>query len=137
MTQFIRYQAWAEWYTGFDIKLLRTDGGGKYVNDQFITYLSLMGIERQLTTARSPQQNGVAERMNRTLTKATRAMLPPSGLPFSFWTRALKTTVYLRNRSPTKALTNVTPYQAWRGDKPDISPTSVYSVVVLICTWTR
>ena len=126
MDHFKRFKAWAERYTGFNIKTLRTDGGGEYVNDQFITYLYTMGVERQVTVARSPQQNGVAERLNRTLMEAARALLHASGLPFSFWKYAVKTAVYLRNRSPTKALANATPYQAWRGDTPDLSHLRVF-----------
>ena len=121
LSTFVRYKVWAERYTGFKIQLLRTDGGGEYINDKFDTYLSIMGIERQRTTARTPQQNGVAERMNRTLCEAARAMLHAAGLPLAFWTHAVKTAAYLRNRSPTRALTNATPYEAWRGDKPDLS----------------
>ena len=83
---FRQYKAWAEKYTSFSIQTLRTDGGGEYINDAFTAYLSIMGIERQRTTAYTPQQNGVAERMNRTLMEATRSMLHAAGLPLSFWT---------------------------------------------------
>ena len=126
LNQFIRYKVWAERYTGFSIKTLRTDGGGEYINDQFNTYLSIMGIERQVTVARTPQQNGVAERANRTIMEAARSMLHVAGLPMSFWEYAVLTAVYLRNRSPTKALTDATPYEAWRGDKPDLSHLRVF-----------
>ena len=119
--QFNRYKVWAERYTGFNIQALRTDGGGEYINDKFSIYLATMGIERQTTTARTPHQNGVAERMNRTVLEAARAMLHASGLPMDFWPQAVKAAVYLRNRSPTRALTNATPYEAWRGDKPDLA----------------
>ena len=71
-------------YTGFSLKTLHTDGGGEYVNDQFSTYLSIMGIERQVTVARTPQQNGVAERVNRTIMEAARSILHAAGLPMSF-----------------------------------------------------
>ena len=121
LKQFTLYKAWAEKYTGFAIKALRTDGGGEYINDRFIAYLFTMGIERQVTVARTPQQNGVAERMNRTIMEAARAMLHGAGLPLSFWVYAVKTAVYLRNRSPTRALVDATPYEAWRGEKPDLS----------------
>ena len=126
LNQFIRYKIWAERYTGFSIKTLRTDGGGEYINDQFSTYLSIVGIERQVTTARTPQQNGVAERANRTIMEAARSMLHAAGLPLTFWEYAVMTAVYLRNRSPTKALTDATPYEAWRGDKPDLSHLRVF-----------
>ena len=126
LEQFVRYKAWAERYTGFSIKTLRTDGGGEYIHDQFNTYLLTMGIERQVTVARTPQQNGVAERANRTIMEAARAMLHAAGLPLSFWEYAVMAAVYLRNRSPTKALTDATPYEAWRGDKPDLSHLRVF-----------
>ena len=108
------------------MRTLRTDGGGEYINDQFTTYLSIMGITRQVTAARTPQQNGVAERANRTIMEAARSMLHAAGLPLSFWEYAVRTAVYLRNRSPTKALTDSTPYEAWRGDKPDLSHLRVF-----------
>ena len=126
LNEFIRYKAWAERYTGFSVKTLRTDGGGEYIHDQFNTYLFTMGIERQVTVARTPQQNGVAERANRTIMEAARAMLHAAGLPLGFWEYAVTAAVYLRNRSPTKALTDATPYEAWRGDKPDLSHLRVF-----------
>ena len=59
--------------------------------------------------------------MNRTLMEATRSMLHAAGLPLSFWAYALHIAKYLRNRSLTSALRDITPYHAWRGDKPDLS----------------
>ena len=126
MSQFIKFKVWAERYTGFDITALRTDGGGEYVNDDFQTYLQTMGIERNITTAYTPQQNGVAERVNRTIMEAARAMLHAANLPSSFWTYAVNAAVYIRNRSPTRALNNVTPYEAWRGEKPSLSHLRVF-----------
>jgi hypothetical protein len=116
---------WAEKYTGFDIKSLRTDGGGEYVNDQFSTFLRTMGIERQVTVARTPQQNGVAERMNRTILEAARQCCTRPTYHW-FWTYAVQAAVYLRNRSPTTALDNMTPYEAWRGEKPNLSHLRVF-----------
>jgi transposase InsO family protein len=126
MRQFIQYKVWAEKYCGFDIKAIRTDGGGEYVNERFSTYLHTMGIQRQVTTAYTPQQNGVAERVNRTIMEAARSMLHAAGLPMSFWSYAVRTAVYLRNRSPTRALNNITPHEAWRGEKPDLSHLRVF-----------
>jgi transposase InsO family protein len=126
LNQFVRYKVWAERYTGFQVKALRTDGGGEYNNDRFTTYLTVMGIQREMSTARTPQQNGVAERANRTIMEAARSMLHASGLPYTFWEHAVMTAVYLRNRSPTKALTDATPYEAWRGEKPDLSHLRVF-----------
>ena len=63
----------------------------------------------------------VAERLNRTLIESVRTMLVDSKLPHRFWAEALATSVYLRNRSPTKAIEAMTPYEAWSGTKPDVS----------------
>ena len=65
----------------------------------------------------SPDQNGVAERKNRTLLDIVWSMLSNSKLPKSFWTEALKTTVYILNRVPTKAVPK-TPFELWKGWKP-------------------
>jgi transposase InsO family protein len=67
------------------IKCLRTDNGGEYTSDEFDNFCQYEGIERQFTTAYTPQQNGVAERMNITLLERTRAMLKAAGLGKSFW----------------------------------------------------
>jgi transposase InsO family protein len=67
------------------IKCLRTDNGGEYTSDEFDNFCQYKGIERQHTTAYTPHQNGVAERMNRTLLERTRAMLKAAGLGKSFW----------------------------------------------------
>ncbi len=53
-------------------------------------------------------------------------MLHAANLPMSFWTYAVHAAVYLRNRSPTRALNNVTPYEAWRGEKPSLSHLRVF-----------
>ena len=126
LTHFRRYKVWAEKYTGFQIKGIRTDGGGEYVNDQMTTYLHTMGIERQTTVAGTPQQNGVAERANRTILEAARSMLHAARLPLDYWVYAVQTAVYLRNRSASRSLNNLTPYEAWRGEKPDLSHLRVF-----------
>jgi transposase InsO family protein len=76
---FRKYKTWAENYTGYKIKTLRSDGGGEYMSTHFKTLLSIYGIDRQVTVPRTPQQNGVAERANRTIMEAARSMLhqPP------------------------------------------------------------
>ena len=61
---------------------------------------------------KTPQQNGVAERMNRTLVEIVRSMLSDAKLPKNFWAEALSTAVYLHNRSPTRAVLKKTPFEA-------------------------
>ncbi|XP_073148775.1 retrovirus-related Pol polyprotein from transposon TNT 1-94 isoform X1 [Henckelia pumila] len=103
------------------IKCLRTDNGGEYTSDEFDAFCQHEGIKRQFTTAYTPQQNGVAERMNRTLLDRTRAMLSNAGLPKSFWAEAVKTASYIINRSPSVAIDLKTPMEVWTGKPADYS----------------
>ena len=107
--------------SGRKIKIFRSDNGGEYTSSEFASYLTKEGIKHELTIPHTPQQNGVAERLNRTLIESVRTMLADSKLPHRFWAEALATSVYLRNRSPTKAVEAMTPYEAWSGAKPDVS----------------
>ena len=85
------------------IGTLRTDNGGEYLSAEFKEYLKLRGIRHELTVPYSPQQNGVVERMNRTLMESARAMIAHAGLPNSYWGEAVVTAAYVRNRMPTTA----------------------------------
>ena len=79
---------------------------------EFDRYLKKEGIEHQYTIPKMPEQNGVSERLNRTLVESIRSMLADSKLPHRFWAEALSTAAYLINRSPTRALDNMTPFEA-------------------------
>ena len=68
-----------------------------------------MGIKRQFSVEYTPQQNGVAERANRTIVEMARLLIG-SGIHEKFWTEATDTAVYLKNRCPTRALDGKTPY---------------------------
>jgi transposase InsO family protein len=81
---FKQFKALIELETGKKIKCLRIDNGGEYTNGDFLSFCKEEGIMRQFTVAHTPQQNGVAERMNRTLLERTRAMLRTAGLAKSF-----------------------------------------------------
>lgn len=86
------------------IKVLRTDNGGEYVSNAFKAYLEQHGITHQTTIAYTPQQSGVAERMNRTLVDLVRSMLHAKNMDKSFWAEALQTAIYIRNRITTRSL---------------------------------
>ena len=119
---FQEYQALVTNKTGQTIGTLRSDGGGEYMSDQFEQYLRSEGIHHELTVRYAPQQNGVAERYNRTVCEAARTMIIESGLSKSFWAEAVSTAVYVRNRVPIAAhKVMTTPYQLWYDQKPDIS----------------
>ena len=118
---FQKWKASVERMTGHKVKTLRSDNGGEYTSTYFGSYLINEGIRHELTVPYTPEQNGVAERSNRTLMESVRAMLADSKLPHKFWAEALSTAIFLRNRSPTKALQNITPYEAWYSRKLDVS----------------
>ena len=89
-------------------------------------FRSERGIFRQLTAAYSAQQNGVAERKNRTLVEAARCMLKDANIGSRFWAKAVHTVAYLQNRSPTKALDGKTPEEVYSGYKPNVSHLRVF-----------
>ena len=85
------------------------------------------GIRHKLTVPHSPEQNGVAERMNRTLMETARSMIAHAGLSDCYWAEAVATAVYLRNCVPTMAFNKkITPYERWYGRKPDLSHLKVF-----------
>ncbi|GJU94336.1 retrovirus-related pol polyprotein from transposon TNT 1-94 [Tanacetum coccineum] len=78
---------------------VRTDRGTEFLNKTLHAYFKEEGIEHQTSTPRTPEQNGVVERRNRTLVEAARTMLSASKLPLSFWAEAVATACYTQNRS--------------------------------------
>ena len=92
------------------------------MSSAFQNYLKEKGIRHELTVPHSPQQNGVSERMNRTLVESARSMIAHAGLSNIFWAEAISCSSYVRNCLPTSALKEgETPYEQWYGRKPDVS----------------
>ena len=108
------------------VKRFRSDNGGEYTSKEFENFCRGRGIKLEPTIPYTPQQNGVAERMNRTLTETARSMLHHSGRPLNLWAEAISTAAYVRNRSPTTILKDVTPYELWFGKKPDVGNLKVF-----------
>ena len=103
------------------IKMLQSDNGLEFVNKEFVQLLEKHGIHHRLTVPYTPEQNGVAERRNRTLMEMARCLLLQSNLPGSFWAEAVNTANYILNRCPTRKLDGRTPYEVWYGEPPDVS----------------
>ena len=114
--KFREYKAEVEKQLGFHIKQVRSVRGGEYLSGEFTFYLTQEGIVSQFSAPGTPQQNGVAERRNRTLLDMVRLMLSYSSLPISFWGFALETATYLLNLIPSK-LVSKTPTELWNGCK--------------------
>ena len=125
-SKILEFKALVERQSGLKMKTLRTYCGGEFIYQPFLNYCKKEGIQRQLTVSRSPQQNGVAERKNRTIVEMARSMLKGKELPNSLWAEAVHTTVYILNRSPIKSVRNRTPSEAWSGRKPEVSHLKVF-----------
>ena len=106
--------------SGYSVQRLRCDNGSEYINQSLADYLKAKGIKLETSVRYTPEQNGAAERLNRTLLDKVRSMLADSGLPKSLWAEALATANYLRNRSPVNGR-NLTPLELFSGTKPDVS----------------
>ena len=101
--------------TGNKIRFLRSDRGGEYLSEDFISFCSNIGIVRELIQAHIPQQNGVSKRHNRTIMERAQSMSHDCQLPIFLWTEAIAMATYLINRSPTKANLGKTPETKYRG----------------------
>lgn len=115
------FQEWlplAERQTEHKLKVIRSDNGGEFTSKLFEQYLKGHGIHHQTTLPYTSQQNGVAERANRTLVERTIALLHSERLPLSLWAEVMHTVVYLKNRSPSSSLANMTPYEMIYHRKP-------------------
>lgn len=110
-------QVEAKW--NYKVSRMKSDNGREYVNNNLINWAKAKGIEMNYTVPYSPQMNGTAERLNRTLMEKARALLSDSKMQKEMWGEAILTATYLLNRSPTKILTK-TPYEMWKGTKPDL-----------------
>ncbi|GJV77597.1 putative ribonuclease H-like domain-containing protein [Tanacetum coccineum] len=103
------------------VKAIRCDNGTEFKNAHIIELCGSKGIKRDYSNARTPQQNRVAERKNRTLIEAARTMLADSKLPTMFWTEAVRTACYVLNRVLVTSPHNKTPYALLTGNIPSVS----------------
>ncbi|GKA99715.1 putative ribonuclease H-like domain-containing protein, partial [Tanacetum coccineum] len=100
------------------VKVIRSDNGTEFKNSVMNQFCEMKGIKREFSVARTPQQNGVAERRNRTLIEAARTMLVDSKLPTTFWAEAVNTACYVLNRVLVIKPHTKTPYELIRGRTP-------------------
>ncbi|CAM6117358.1 unnamed protein product [Calypogeia fissa] len=103
------------------IACVRSDRGGEYLSTTFNLFCDQAGIKRQLTAARTPHQNGVAERQNHTLLEAARSLQFEGNIPNFLWDELVKTSNHILNRCETASLHNSTPFETLYKCKPDLS----------------
>ncbi|GJU04250.1 putative ribonuclease H-like domain-containing protein, partial [Tanacetum coccineum] len=103
------------------VKIIRCDNEFEFKNKEMNQFCEMKGIKREFSVVRTPQQNGVAERKNKTLIEAARTMLADSKLPTTFWAEAVNTACYVQNRVLVIKPHNKTPYELFLGRKPALS----------------
>jgi hypothetical protein len=130
--KFKEFKALVENQTKKKIKVLRTDNGGEFCGNEFEEFYKKCGIARQKTTPYTPQQNGVAGRMNKTLMEKERSFLSGVELGQELWAEVVSTTCYLVNRSPSSALDDTTPHELWSGNKPSLQHLRVFGCDVYV-----
>ena len=126
---FKRFNELVEKQSGYSIKILHSDRGGEFTSNEFAAFCEKNGVHRQLTAPYTPEQNGVAKRKNRTVVEMARSLMNAASLSKRFWAEAVATAVYILNISPTKAVVNRTPYEAWMSRKPRVSHLKVFGCI--------
>lgn len=121
---------------GSSVARMRCDNGGEYISRRCKEFCKEKGVVLEYTAAYTPEQNGRAERMNRTLVEKARSLIYESQLPKEMWGEAIMTALYLTNRSCTVALDDLTPTELWYGKKPDVSNLRVPCLRPFAARWT-
>nr|GEV99265.1 putative ribonuclease H-like domain-containing protein [Tanacetum cinerariifolium] len=103
-----------------NVKVIRSDNGTEFKNFDLNQFCGIKGIKREFSVPRTPHQNSIAERKNKTLIEADRTMLAYSLLPISFWDEAVNTAYYVQNRVLVTKPHKKTPYELLHGRPPSI-----------------
>ena len=122
----ISFKAMAEKESNKFIKVLRSDGGGEYMSNEFMDFCKYHGIKRQFSAHYTPQQNGVVERKNQTIMNMARSMMKEKHLSNEYWGDAVTCSVYILNRSSMKSVKDRVPQQAWSGNCSSISHLRIF-----------
>ena len=100
---------------------VRSDHGEEFENKDFEKLFDSNGIVHDFSCPRTPQQNGVVERKNRTLQEMARTMIQETQMEKHLWAEAVNTTCYIQNRISIRPILSKTPYELWKNRKPNIS----------------
>ena len=131
-SQIISFIRWIEKANDEKVKALRSDNGTEFKNQHLDIYCDENGISQNFSSPVTPEQNGVAERRNRTLIEAARTMLNGASLPKQFWAEAVHTACYTQNRSIIVKRHGKTSYEVFRKRSPDISYFHIFGCPVFI-----
>ena len=112
------YIGYVKRVTGNDIRTMRSDNGGEFIDMRVQDLFENKGINHERSTPYTPQLNGKIERENRTITELARTMLQHRNLPQHLWAEAMATAVYCLNLIPLKNSNGITPYENWYNKTP-------------------
>eukprot|EP00253_Pinus_taeda_P005899 PITA_05899 len=124
--KFKSFKALVENESGYKIKCLRSNRGGEFTSNEFFDFFEEHGIRREFFIARTPQQNGVVERMNRIVQQMARAMLDESGTPATFWGEAAYASVIILNKTNVRVNNTQTPHELWYGETPSVKHFKIF-----------
>ena len=124
--KFQSFKALVENESDRKIKCLRSDRGGEFTLDEFFNFCEEHGIRMEFSTAKTPQQNGVVERMKRTVQQMARAMLNESGTPATFWGEVAFAAVTILNKTNVRVNSTQTPHELWYGKTPTVKYFKVF-----------
>ena len=130
----VEWKKLVETQTGKKVKCFKTDNGLEFCNNQMEKMCKDARIKRHRTCTYTPQQNGVAERMNRTIVDKIRCMLAEAGLEKRFWVEAASTAVYLINRTPSVSIGFKIPEEVWSGVKVKFTHLKRFGCVAYVHT---
>jgi len=111
---------------GCRISTIKSDHGSEFQNERFDKFCENHGIKHNFSAPRTPQQNGVVERKNRSLEELARTLLNATDLPKYHWADAVSTACYVLNRVFIRPILKKTPYELFKGRKPNISHLKVF-----------
>ena len=117
---------------GLKPKSIKSDRGGEFLSNFFRDWLTKKGIYHDLSCAYSPEQNGKAERMNRTLTEMVRCMLIGAGVPKMYWEFAYTYAAWVKNRFVTTKRKTITPWELLKKEKPSLGSARVFGCMAQV-----
>lgn len=125
------YKAEVENQLDRKVKRVRSDRGGEYGTTFLKEFCEQNGIIHEVSAPRTPEQNGIAERKNRTLKEMMNVMLISSGLFDNMWGEAILSATYVLNKVPHKKL-DKTPYELWKGYRPNLNYLKVWGCLAKV-----
>lgn len=132
LEKFKEFKQMSENQLDLKVKVIRTDNGMEYCNKEIENYCRKNGIIHQKSNVYTPQQNGIAERMNRSIVERARCMLFDAGLPKIYWAEAVNTAVYVINRSMSSVLQDNTPEGIWSKKRVNLSNLRIFGSECLV-----